>query len=180
LAQLKVGTTLQPITSKPTLAEVSYNGLKYKVVYVGTGKYLGTSDLGNTEKQTIYALKDSWDAVGPGDVRAATNPAMVVQEASTASSKTLGNIIAGTAKEVNWTTGIGWYLDLIGSGERVNINPQIVLNSLYVGTNVPNSNTCTVGGTSWLYKLDIATGSPLSSAPDDAVAVSLGNILVMV
>jgi type IV pilus assembly protein PilY1 len=179
LAQLKIGTALQPITSKPSLTEVSYNGLKYKVIYVGTGKYLGTSDLGNTDKQTIYALKDSWDEVGLGDVRSATNPAMVIQKASTATSSNQLNIITGTANPVNWTTGIGWYLDLIGSGERVNINPQIVLNALYVGTNVPNSNTCTVGGTSWLYKLDIATGSALSTSPDSALAVSLGNILVM-
>ena len=179
LAQLKVGSTVQPITSKPALTEVNYNGLKYKVIYVGTGEYLGTSDLGNTSKQTIYALKDKWDTVGLGDVRSATSPAMVVQTASAATSSANTDIIKGTAYPVNWTTGIGWYLDLINSGERVNINPQIVLNALYVGTNVPNSDTCNAGGTSWLYKLDIATGSALSTAPDAALAVSLGNTLIV-
>jgi type IV pilus assembly protein PilY1 len=179
VAQLKIGTTVQPITSKPALTEVTYNGLKYKVIYVGTGEYLGTTDLGNTNTQTIYALKDNWDTVGLGDVRSATNPAMVVQKASTGKSSAGGNIITGTANAVNWTTGIGWYLDLINSGERVNINPQIVLNALYVGTNVPNSDTCNAGGTSWLYKLDIATGSALTTSPDSALAVSLGNTLIV-
>jgi type IV pilus assembly protein PilY1 len=179
VAQLKIGTTVQPITSKPALTEVTYNGLKYKVIYVGTGEYLGTTDLGNTNTQTIYALKDNWDTVGLGDVRSATNPAMVVQKASTGKSSAGGNIITGTANAVNWTTGIGWYLDLINSGERVNINPQIVLNALYVGTNIPNSDTCNAGGTSWLYKLDIATGSALTTSPDSALAVSLGNTLIV-
>jgi type IV pilus assembly protein PilY1 len=179
LAELKIGAKPQPITSKPALADVSYNGVKYKVVYVGTGRYLGTSDLANTDKQTIYALKDTWSETGLGNVRTATSPAMVEQIATAATSASQGNIVTGTAKPVNWTTDFGWYMDLIASGERVNINPTLVLNALYVGTNVPQTDACTVGGTSWLYKLDIAKGSAIPGASEQAVAVSLGNVLIM-
>ena len=181
LAELKVGTKPQPITSKPALAEVSYNGAKYKVIYVGTGRYLGMSDLANTDTQTIYALKDSWSETGLGNVRLLTNQAneMVVQTATTATSATQGNIVKGTAKPVNWTTHSGWYLDFISSGERVSVNPLLVLNALYVGTNVPKNDACTVGGTSWLYKLDIAKGSAIANSPESAIAVSLGNVLIM-
>lgn len=179
LAELKVSGKAQPITTRPALAEVTYNGAKYKVLYVGTGEYLGTSDLANTDKQTIYALKDTWSETGLGNVRTATNPAMVVQTASAATSLTQGNIITGTANPVNWTTDMGWYMDFISSGERVSVNPLLVLNSLYVGTNVPKTDACTVGGTSWLYKLDIAKGSAIPGSTESAVAVSLGNVLIM-
>ena len=180
LAQLQANNIPQPIATKMSLAQIAYNGANYKVLYVGTGKYLGTSDLTNTAKQTIYAIKDNWDEVSLGDVRAATNPAMVVQTATAGVSSTNGDhIITGTAHPVNWTTGIGWYMDLIGSGERVTVNPLIVLNALYVGTNVPNQDACSAGGNSWLYKLDISTGTALSTAPEGAVAVSLGNVLIV-
>lgn len=179
LAELKIGTKPQSITTSPAVAEVTYNGAKYKVVYVGTGKYLGTSDLANTDKQTIYALKDSWTETGLGDVRTATSPAMVVQTASAATSSTQGSIVKGTARAVNWTSDSGWYMDFISSGERVSINPILVLNSLYVGTNVPKSDACTVGGTSWLYKLDIAKGSAIAGSSEGAIATSLGNVLIM-
>lgn len=179
LAQLKVGTAMQPITTKPSLAEVSYSGVKYKVLYVGTGKYLGMSDIANTDTQSIYALKDTWSETGLGDVRLSTSRAMVVQTATAATSTAQGNIIQGTANPVNWTTDSGWYLDFISNGERVSINPSLVLNTLYVGTNVPKTDACTVGGTSWLYKLDIAKGSAIANANEQAIGISLGNVLIM-
>ena len=179
LAKLQVGSVPQPITAKPSLAQITYNGVSYKVLYVGTGKYLGASDLSSTDKQTIYAIKDTWSETGLGDVRKATSPAMVVQTAKAVTSSSQGNIITGTASAVDWTNGIGWYMDLIGSGERVTVNPLIVLDALYVGTNVPNTDACTAGGTSWLYKLNIATGSALPSASEGALAVSLGNVLIV-
>ena len=183
LAELKIGSAPQPITTKPAVAEVSYQGSKFKVVYVGTGKYLGATDLTDTSKQTIYALKDTRAATGLGKVRTAkaadASDLMVVQTASTASSATQGSILTVTTNPVNWTSKGGWYLDLIGSGERISINPHLVLNTLFVGTNTPKNDACTVGGTSMLYKLDIGTGSALSNSTDHAAAVSLGNVLVM-
>lgn len=179
LAELKIGTLAQPITTRPALADVTYNGAKYHAVYVGTGKYLGTSDLANTDVQTIYALKDAWGETGLGNVRTATNPAMVVQNGTAATSVSQGAIVTGTTRSVNWTTDAGWYLDLIGSGERVSVSPLLVLNALYVGTNIPSNDACTVGGTSWLYKLDIAKGSAIAGASENALATSLGNVLIM-
>lgn len=177
--------TPQPITSKPALAEVDYLGNKYRVVYVGTGEYLGGSDLSTKGTQTIYALKDSLTVTGIGDARTAMastippSPALVVQLASAATSATQGNILTGTANFVDWGIRSGWYMDLINSGERVSVNPSLVLNTLYVGTNVPSVDACTVGGTSWLYRLDIGSGAALPNATDNAIAVSLGNILIM-
>lgn len=176
LAQLKVGSTLQTITAKPSLAQVTYNGANYNVLYIGTGKYLGMSDLTNTDKQSIYAIKDNWNTTDWGDVRTATSPAMVVQTASLANT---GTTITGTGQTVDWATKMGWYMDLIGSGERVTVNPQLVLNTLYVGTNTPNSDACNAGGVAWLYKLNIGNGAPISSAANSEVAVKIGNVLIV-
>jgi type IV pilus assembly protein PilY1 len=103
---------------------------------------------------------------------------MVTQTASNSVSTTLGNIVQVTANAVNWNTKSGWYLDLPTAGERVNIAPHLVLSTLFVGTNTPKSDACTVGGTSMLYQLDINTGGAVGGA-SGAAATSLGNVLVM-
>jgi type IV pilus assembly protein PilY1 len=70
LAQLLVDGTPQPITTQLQLAEIEANGSKHAVVYVGTGQYLGASDVSSTARQSIYAIKDSLSATSLGDVRA--------------------------------------------------------------------------------------------------------------
>src|SRR5262249_44516350 len=55
-------------------------------------------------------------------------------------------------------------------GERVSVSPALALQTLYVGSNLPNDQTCTVGGTSFLYQFNIATGY--------SDALFLGNVLL--
>lgn len=176
LANLAVSGVPQPITTKPQLAEVSQSGSKFKVIYVGTGRYLGTGDLSNTDLQSVYALKDTWtDTSGLGNVRISNT--LVEQKLSIDSSNS-SNRLAETNK-VDWTTKNGWMVDLkLSSGERVNVNMSLALNVLSVATNVPTSSACDAGGQSWLYKFDIATGSAVSNAPNGAVATFLGNVMV--
>ncbi|HEY6897195.1 MAG TPA: PilC/PilY family type IV pilus protein [Rhodocyclaceae bacterium] len=54
------GGTAQPITTKPDLTTDSDG---HHLVYVGTGKYLESSDLTTTAVQSFYALKDTLGAV---------------------------------------------------------------------------------------------------------------------
>jgi Tfp pilus tip-associated adhesin PilY1 len=52
---------VQPITTKP---DVMYHPKKHGLmVCFGTGKFLGTSDFGNTDTQTIYGVWDYGDAI---------------------------------------------------------------------------------------------------------------------
>ncbi len=173
LALLSVGGHAQPITTRPALAELRYQGKPYQVLYLGTGKYLGRSDVANTDQQSLYALKDNGDNRGWGDVRNASNPAMVVQTAATVS----GNHITGTSKPVDWANAIGWYMDLPGTGERVTTKPVLLHNTLYVGSNIPGTEACSAGGSSWLYTLAPANGGAADPSPDAALAVSLGPAL---
>ena len=69
LAHLASGATVQPITTKP---EVSLLADGTQVVYVGTGKYLETADLANTDPQTFYAIKDTLGAPNLGGASQST------------------------------------------------------------------------------------------------------------
>lgn len=162
LAQFKATATVgQSVTSKPMLAEVTYNGSKYPVVYVGTGRYLGTTDLTDTTVQAVYAIKDPLTTTGWGDVRSRDD--MVIRTI-TAGTDGNGNptrtVSSGT---VDWSTKIGWRADFPGSGERVSVNPQLALNTLYIGTNVPTTDECEAGGDSFLYQFDLTTGNGSST-----------------
>lgn len=151
----------QPVTTKPSLAEIKYNGIKYAMVYVATGKYLGVSDLTDDGIQSIYAVKDplinkSWNtARGSFDF-------------------TENTILAGKAQNgdptrevkstpVDLSTKGGWYADFPIAGERVSVAPALALGALYVPVNSPAPYTCQVGGSSFLYRFDILTGAGSAS-----------------
>jgi type IV pilus assembly protein PilY1 len=57
----------QAVTTKAELGEV--NGVA--MIYVGTGRYLGTSDLPSTQVQTIYGIRDATNGTAPASPIAA-------------------------------------------------------------------------------------------------------------
>ncbi|RZI82178.1 MAG: hypothetical protein EOP38_16825 [Rubrivivax sp.] len=156
LAYLQINaTTPQPIMVRPELAEISYNSVKYPVVILGTGQYLGPTDLSTTTKQSIYAIKDPLTATDWGDVRASA--ALVNQVVTTAAS---GLTRTTTSNTVNWASAIGWRLDLETSKERIFANMGLQSGILLASSIIPGSNTCSAsGGAGWVYVLDIKTGS---------------------
>lgn len=171
--------TGQPITTKPELGQIRRSGINYNLVFVGTGRYLGETDLNNTAQQSIYAFKDDLSSSGLGDLRSRGD---MVQQTFTAGTNADGAAIRTTSTNtVDWATKAGWYVDLNPSnaspGERVNVDMQLQYNILTVAANVPNSNACNIGGYAWLYNLDIATGSKLSTASEAGMRLS-GNALV--
>jgi type IV pilus assembly protein PilY1 len=156
LAQLTSNDgTAQPITTKPSLAEVVHNGSRYPVVFVATGKYLGTTDLSDNRVQSIYAIKDPLTNSPYGVVR--TNSGVVAQTITSS-----GTARTSTSNAVDWLTKAGWRADL-PAGERVSVNPQLALETLFVGSNLPSNDSCTVGGQSFLYEFNIGTGASTST-----------------
>jgi type IV pilus assembly protein PilY1 len=158
------GTTTQPITTKPELSQISYQGANYVVVYVATGSYLGMSDLSTTGTQTIYGFKDLLGSTPLGDLRASNT---LVKQTLT----TNGLIRTATKNAVDWDSKGGWMVDLPSSGERVNVDMTQALNVLSVASTIPSSSACDSGGTSWIYKLDIASGAAVSGATDNAAGL---------
>ena len=153
LAQFTKNSTVQPITVRPELAEVQYGSARYPVVLVGTGRYLGATDaMDTTTPASIYAVKDPLTSTGWTNVRSA----MVAQTLTTS-----GNNRTVTKNTVDWSNSAlaGWYIDLPDAGERVAVGMSLAYTTLTVASIVPATDVCSGSGYSWLYDLDIATGS---------------------
>lgn len=162
------GTTPQPITTMPILGRI--NGKR--VIFIGTGKYLETSDLTNTQQQTLYAIKDD-DATST-----------LVNPRNTLVSQTLINNpdgtatrISGSSNTVNFTSGRGWYVDFPDAGERVNIEGKLVQGTLVIASIVPSNTACSPGGYGWLNYFDYKNGSA-SSEKFDATIVGINVVYV--
>lgn len=157
-------TTPQPITVRPELGSVTYNGTAYPVVMVGTGRYLHANDVSDTALQSVYAIRDKLDSTGWGDVRSSTN--LVAKSVTTSGSGTGLTRTATSNTKVDWSTKAGWVFDLRPSstatpeGERVNTRMQVAYSTLVVAGNIPSAaESCrAAGGSSWLYYFTLADG----------------------
>jgi len=142
----------QPITTRPELGKIEGK----RAVFVATGKYLETADLTDTQQQTLYAIKDADDYPTATPTATLVNPRLtLVQQTLT----TAGAIRTDTANAVDFKTGRGWYVNFPDSGERCNVDPQLLLGVLLVPTTVPSSTVCSPGGFGWLNYFNYKTGS---------------------
>jgi type IV pilus assembly protein PilY1 len=171
---------IQPMTAKPELGDV--NGTA--VVYVGTGRYLGVSDLGDTHQQTIYGIKDPLTTASytnPRSLPTFVNQSLTSTTCPSGSPVTIctaGQLVRTTSNNtVNFATQDGWYVDLPDSGERANTDPQLSLGTLAFTTNIPDTSACTVGGYSYFYFFDYRTGGQVSTSTTGVVGKKLGNAL---
>jgi len=172
----------QPITAA---VDVTHFDAGFNVVYVGTGRLLGTSDLQDPAtlsppqttayQQSVYGFRDTGTDLG--NLRKST--AKLQQQTITvvdASTRSISN------NAVDWTTQNGWYVDLNPSnqspGERVTLDVQLVKGVLLVATNVPQAEPCSAGGVSWAYQFDYRSGSYVASASQQIVGTKLSQALV--
>jgi type IV pilus assembly protein PilY1 len=165
------------VTARPEIGDVG----GVAMVFVGTGRYLGNSDLVDTRPQSIYAIKDPLGVTGWGSPRSAgstfvkqtlTNSTCVAGS----SACTVGETIrTGSSNSVNLASNAGWYVDLPITSERANTDPQLALGTLVVTTNILESSSCTEGY-SYINFFDYRTGAPVSTA-EGVVSALLGNAL---
>ena len=165
----------QPVTTKPELGEVS--GVPF--IYVGTGRYLGVSDLPSVQVQTIYGIKDATGGVAPGAPIVARGATVVAQTLTNSTTGTGAGIRTATSNAVDVATKNGWRTDLPNSRERVNVDPKLQLGTLIIGSNIPSTSACTSGGTSYLNFLDYKTGGYIQSSGNTLAGVLVGNSLVV-
>lgn len=166
-------TQPQPIMTTPILGNINNK----RVVFIGTGKYLETADLNNTQVQTQYAIMDD-DAT-----------ATLVNPRTTLTAQTLSG--TGTTRSVTnnsvafSATNRGWYVDFPEAGERAAVDAKLNQGTLAVPTIVPSNTVCSPGGHGWLnffnYKtggalMPDATGTGAASTNYDATIVGL-NVL---
>jgi type IV pilus assembly protein PilY1 len=162
--------TPQPVTTKPELGLINSR----RVIFVGTGRFLGVSDKADTSKQSIYAIAD--DLAGNTTVTDRTPLVQQTISAATSTTRTVSSV-----NVVDWTnTSVrGWFIDLPDKGERVSVDPQLQLGTLVVGSNVPSTDTCVAGGTAWINTFDYRTGGYVAGATGNAVSQKIsGSVAV--
>lgn len=181
----------QPITTKPELGEVSGQ----RVVFLGTGKFLGASDKASTQRQTVYAIKDA--------LAGTTSPAVTMTRGGAFPTSTITGFVRQdlTASATNPTTERtvatvnavdfasasvnGWFIDLpdgavSGQGsERVNVDPILQLGTLVIPSNVPSTDTCVAGGFGWINFLDYKTGGVIAGATANMASTKISSSLVV-
>jgi type IV pilus assembly protein PilY1 len=182
LATLKDGSNNpQPITTKPEVGLIE----GFKVVFVGTGRYLAASDASDTSQQSLYAIKDVRSATSipanaifdnPGGSPRLTGTSTEgfvrqIQSDTTCSTRnaavgicTAGStVLTSTRNPVIFASDNGWFVDFTHTSERANTDPALALGLLAVNTNAPSLLACDVGGKSYSYFLDYLTGGPIRS-----------------
>jgi type IV pilus assembly protein PilY1 len=181
LAFFQVGPYFQPITTKPELGLVDNKA----VIFVGTGRYLGGSDLLDLNQQSLYALRDDLTATPYGNPRTSGNCATGIIQAQTITVID-PNTRTTSQNPIDFANGdCGWYVDFNpggGSespGERVNVDPRLQLGVLAVATNIPEQSICTVGGTSFLYFFDYAKGTFVSTVTGNVVGTRISSSIAV-
>jgi len=157
----------QPITSAIELGQLSGKPM----LYVGTGRYLGASDLNattSTRIQTVYGIVDDGTvyALSPRNL----SPTFVAQT------------ISGTQvsrNTVTYPTNKGWYLDF-PAGQRVLTDIQAAFGTLIFNTTYPSVTTCS--SASYQYQINQYTGgmmdnSYFATGTTPSAITSLGNIM---
>ncbi|MEY4760463.1 MAG: hypothetical protein RLZZ200_319, partial [Pseudomonadota bacterium] len=130
---------------------------------------LSTSSAAGSSIQTVYAVKDTGADLG---VLHDTPANLVAQTLnSTVTPRTIANPLS-----VNWAAQNGWYVDL-PTGERVNVDPRLQLGSLVLVANAPKDDYCSVGGSSYLYTFDYASGGAVLGQTGKFVGWPVGNSL---
>ena len=159
------GGTIEPITVRPELAEL--NGKPF--VMFGTGRLLGSSDVTDNQKQSVYGFRDPLIGTSPiytSPIRASLRP-MKMSSASGVAGATRTSSCVGSSGDCG--RAAGWVLDLDEPGERVNVEMHLVLGALVFTSNVPKLIPCDVGGHAWFNQVDFRTGGPVSSSDPSVI-----------
>lgn len=181
---------VQSITARPQVT--THNGKP--IVYVGTGRYLGTSDVGNMQQQSFYAIKDMLDTTDHGNPRADTTN--FIRKTAVDGTCPVGTPIdicdTGTKiRTVTENVGIssdsisnkrGWIVDFpASSGEIAFTDPKLVLGTLNFSTSVPTATTSEVCGSTTsqdpvaiAYMLNYLTGGAVGTTSIIGTTLGIG------
>jgi type IV pilus assembly protein PilY1 len=155
-------------------------------MYIGTGRYLGNSDLsdpgaasGIAWQQTLYGFKDKNVDYGTNLRTGATLVTQTLTKVGSTSDRAI------SSNPVDWNTKDGWLVDFNppadpSPGEEVNLDPRLVLGTVKVITNIPSGGgACAIGGSSIDYDFDFRTGSSIATATGGVVGRSLGGTIAV-
>jgi type IV pilus assembly protein PilY1 len=136
----------------------------------------------STQVQSIYAILDPLTATPIADLRTDLTQRTMTTVGTERFTCTGPQQTAGDPT-CSPNSPKGWYVDLIDSGERVNVDMKLQLGTLVVASNVPGNTSCEPGGYSYKNYFDYATGlspagatQPVGSRLSNALAVGINVI----
>ncbi|MDD2919240.1 PilC/PilY family type IV pilus protein [Rhodoferax sp.] len=163
--------TRQPITTRPETGKCEGQ----KMIFVGTGKYLGVSDVETTQLQTVWGIHDHAAALGALRTSGTLSQRVLTTTAS-------GRYTISDAGSVV-TDNNGWYVDLDrNSGERVNLDPVLINSNLVVVSNKPTSDgsaACGTGGKGFLYQFSYCNGLSPDHQADTEIGFQISDSIVV-
>lgn len=175
-------TNTQPITMAPM---VVYGANKSFIVSFGTGKFLESTDLSTSQRQSFYALYDDNNHSTPADTAGAGiagRGRLLVKTASGGAVTSSGSFIWGRpSSDSDMSKRAGWVINMVDSGERQISSFQLVGMKLVAGTLTPGSSGCAGGGGNF-YVLDLFGGNGTYeksdvSIPGDLLALEMTDTL---
>lgn len=146
--------TPQPVTVAPRIEVDKSTSKRY--VFVGTGRFLDSSDVMNTQGQTFYAIHDG---INSAFFTTSTAPIIFPFHRKDMSNNT--DLKTGLA--VSLPDGkTGWYIDLgwgaNGVGYRIDQDLNSGAGVIAFVANLPTGNACKPSGVHDLYALTYGTG----------------------
>lgn len=151
------GGKAQPITTGLAIARDPATSQVW--VFVGTGSFIESGDIGDTDVQSMYGLIDSGGAIaGRGELVERD----ILVTGTQGGRDVRGFEAAGTMP----ADKKGWFIDLDepSPGERVVSNPRVRGTVLLFASMVPpQEDTCDAGGTGYINALDAFNGTSLGS-----------------
>ncbi|MGQ0545946.1 MAG: PilC/PilY family type IV pilus protein [Betaproteobacteria bacterium] len=170
--------TPQPITTRLELGQDPIT--LSRLIFVATGKFLGTTDKVDEQRQTVYAIKDPMTTATLGLSRPGGLSGF--RQQTFVASSTTRSVTNNTP--VDFASEGGWYIDLPDGGtgspsERVNVDPILQLGTLVVPSNVPSSDTCVAGGFGWVNFFDFRSGGFVQGSAGAMVSTKISASLVV-
>ncbi|WP_407279066.1 PilC/PilY family type IV pilus protein [Aromatoleum evansii] len=191
IAELRDGSGApQPVTSAPAVGQVAGDANKF-FVYVGTGQYLGETDVpGTGQNAHATQIQSMYGIIDDVGVSAPTLPNIRGSNGNRCDNGGDGAFVCQgtaslTATTVTLTTnplqaGVhrGWYWDIPMQYGRVNTNPALDPSGVLVFTvNVPVREICGKGGSSWLMMIDAGMGGAIAKSSTSSEVYTSGQFI---
>jgi type IV pilus assembly protein PilY1 len=202
LATLKdAGGRIQPLTARPAGTHLGPDPYKpqARIYYVGTGRYIGNSDLTDQGagavawQQTIYGIRDRLDEAAIYGGSFVAQPSFRDGKPSKVVAQTFGQSGQDrtiSKNPVDWKTQDGFFIDLNPTfkgdpaagnspGERVFLDVRLIFGTLIFTSNIPAAGgACVPGGHSFQYGLDFRTGGYVGNDSTAAAGRYISQFLV--
>ncbi|MFK5914756.1 MAG: PilC/PilY family type IV pilus protein [Woeseiaceae bacterium] len=162
----------QPITVKPVVSrDPASTGKDDLIIVFGTGQYLASGDIANSDVQTFYGVRN-YSAITNGgsyglDHRRPADKFVeqTITEQACTQAGCSGDVRVISDNNLN-STDNGWFIDFnfndtssnSVAGERIVVNPKIRNNTVFFNTVLPDDRKCFAGGSGWLMSVNLENG----------------------